>query len=224
MSIVRLGDAFPDCEALKVGGKRVHIEFEFGSKNFLTQHGEKGLKQVNEIVCWEDNWPPRKRGFLKKYKVAIIELRRFLGLGRNIWFHVIKKRYHESYMKDLLRGPKTGALPCHKSAKKGDLLLDYFGAPMSFVKGIELLTSDAYKTKSNEFKYRAEVRRIEILDNEIHMNRMKSEKSLVGAFFFKQAGLMGSPRITEYWPQLSELILRLNPRIKSKIRKYTSWD
>jgi hypothetical protein len=95
---------------------------------------------------------------------------------------------------------------------------------MSFVKGIELLTSDAYRTKSRRFKYRAEIRRIGILNNEIHMNRMKSEKSLVGAFFFKQAGLMGSPRITEYWPQLSALILRLNPQIRSKIRKYTSWD
>jgi len=94
-------------------------------------------------------------------------------------------------MEDLLHGPKTLALPCHKSAKKGDLLLDYFGAPMSFVKGIELLTSDAYRTKSRRFKYRAEIRRIGILNNEIQMNRMKSEKSLVGAFFFKQAGLMG---------------------------------
>ncbi|MCJ7783183.1 MAG: hypothetical protein MUP41_04575 [Desulfobacterales bacterium] len=224
LSIVRLGDAFPDCEAIKLGGKRVQIEFEFRSGNFLPQHGEDGLKKVNEIVCWEDNWPPAKRGLLQKHRVAIIELRDLLGLGRNIWFHVIKKRYHESYMEDLLHGPKTLALPCHKSAKKGDLLLDYFGAPMSFLKGIELLTSDAYRTKSRRFKYRSEIRRIGILNNEIHMNRMKSEKSLVGAFFFKQAGLMGSPRITEYWPQLSALILRLNPQIKSKIRKYTSWD
>jgi hypothetical protein len=224
ISIVRIGDAFPDCEVLKFGGKKVQIEFEFRSKNFLIQHGDNGLRKVNEIVCWDDNWPPAKRGLLKKHRVAIVELRRFLGLGRNIWFHVIKKRYHDSYMEDLLHGLKTGDLPCHKSAKKGDLLLDYFGAPMSYIKGIELLTSDAYSTRSKGFKHRAAVRRIAVLKNEIHMNRMKSEKSLVGAFFFKQAGLMGSPRITEYWPQLSELILRLNPRIKSKIRKYTSWD
>jgi len=224
LSIVRLGDAFPDCEALKVGGKKVHIEFEFGSKNFLSQHGEKGLKEVNEIVCWNENWPPKKRGFLKKYKVAIIELRRFLGLGRNIWFHVIKKSYHESYMKYLLHGPKTGALPCHKSAKKSDLLIDYFGTPMSFMKGIELLTSDAYKTRGNEFKYRANIRRIAVLKNEIHMDKMRSERSLIGAFFLKPNGLQGSPRVTEYWPQLSELILRLNPKLKSKVREYTSWN
>jgi len=89
LSIVRLGDAFPDCEAIKLGGKRVQIEFEFRSGNFLPQHGEDGLKKVNEIVCWEDNWPPAKRGLLQKHRVAIIELRDLLGLGRNIWFHVI---------------------------------------------------------------------------------------------------------------------------------------
>ena len=224
LSIVRLRDTFPDCEALKFGRKKVQIEFEFRSGNFLPQHGEDGLKKVNEIVCWEDNWPPAKRGLLQKHKVAIIELREFLGFERNIWFHVIKKRYHDRYMEDLLHGLKTGDLPCHKSAKRGDLLLDYFGAPMSFLKGIELLTSDAYSTRSKEFKHRAAVRRIAGLKNEIHMDKMRSEKSLIGGFFLKPNGLQGTPRITEYWPQLSELILRLNPQIKSKIRRYTSWD
>lgn len=134
LSVVRLKDTFPDCEAIKFGRKKVQIEFEFRSKNFLSQHKEKGLKEVNEIVCWEDNWPPAKRGLLGKHKVAIKELREILGFERNVWFHVIKKRYHKSYMEDLLNSPKTGDLPCHKSAKKGDLLLDYFGAPLSYIK------------------------------------------------------------------------------------------
>jgi len=127
-------------------------------------------------------------------------------------------------MKYLLNGPKTGSLPCHKSAKKDDLLLDYFGAPMSYIKGIELLTSDAYPTRGTEFKYRAEIRCIAVLKKPIDMGKMRSENSLVGAFFLKPYGLQGSPRVTEYWPQLSRLILRLNPPLKSKIRKYTSWD
>lgn len=224
ISIIQIKDTFPDCEALRFGGKKVQIEFEFRSKNFLIQHKESGLKKVNEIVCWEDNWPPKKRGLLKKHRVAIIELRMFLRLGRNIWFHVIKKRYHESYMKYLLHGPKTGNLPCHKSAKKGDLLLDYFGAPMSYIRGVELLTSDAYSTKSKEFKYRANIRRIAVLKKPVNIEKMRSENSLTGAFFLKPYGLQGSPRVTEYWPQLSELIFRMNPKLKSKITKYTSWD
>lgn len=223
-SIIRMKDTFPDCEALKFGGKKVQIEFEFRSRNFLNQHKVRGLRKVNEIICWEDNWPAKERGLLNKHRVAIRDLRGVLGLGRNIWFHVIKKHNHESYMKYLLNGPKTGALPCHKSAKRGDLLLDYFGTPKSYIKGIELLTSDAYSTKSKEFKYRADIRRIAVLKNVIHMDKMKSETSLVGAFFFKSGALMGPPRVTEYWPQLSELILRMNPKLKSKITKYTSWE
>ncbi len=225
-AITRLGDTFPDCGAIKYTGRNTRIEFEFHSRNFLNHHKpvNESLKQVDEIICWEDNWPPEKRYLLKKYRVGVREIRGFLGLGRNIWFHVIKKRYHESYMEHLLHGLKTGTLPCHKSAKKGDILIDYFGAPMSYIKGIELLTSNAYLTRSKEFKYRANIHRIVILKNEIHMDKMRNEKSLVGAFFLKPNGLQGSPRVTEYWPQLSALMLRLNPQIKSKIRKYISWD
>ena len=225
-AITRITDAFPDCEAINHTGEKVKIEFEFLSGNFLTHHKpvSENLKIIDAIICWKDNWPPDKRNLLKKYKVEVRELGKFLGLGRNIWFHVIKKRYHKSYMEDLLNGPKTGDLPSHKSAKKNDLLIDYFGAPMSFIKGIELLTSDAYPTKQGKFKYRAKTRRIAVLKNAIHMNKMKSEGSLVDAFFFKQGALIGSPRVTNYWPQISELILRLNPKLKSKIRKYTSWD
>jgi len=224
ISIIKMKDTFPDCEALRFGGRKVQIEFEFRSKNFLNQHKVSGLRKVNEIICWEDNWPPKKRGLLNKHRVAIRELRGVLGLGTNIWFHVIKKRYHESYMKVLLHGPKTGTLPCHKSARKGDLLLDYFGAPINYIKGIELLTSGAYSTKSKEFKYRAETRRIAVLKNHVAMEKMRSENSLIGAFFLKPNGLQGSPRVTEYWPQISELILRMNPKLKSSIIKYTSWE
>lgn len=224
-SITRIQNNFPDCEAINHIGNKVRIEFEYLSRNFFHHVPvEKHLKQVDAIICWRDNWPPEKRNLLKKHRVEVRELGKILGFGRNIWFHVIKKPNHESYMENLLRGSKTGNLPCHKSAKKGDLLLDYFGAPMSFIKGIELLTSDAYPIKNKQFKYRAKFRRIAVLKNEIHMDKMKSEKSLVGAFFFKQGALMGPPRVTEYWPQLSELILRLNRKVKSNIRKYTSWD
>lgn len=224
-TITRIQKNFPDCEAIKHTGEKVRFEFEFLSGNFFHHKPvEKHLKQVDAIICWRDNWPPEKRNLLKKHRVEVRELGKILGFGRNIWFHVIKKPYHESYMEDLLRGSKTGNLPCHKSAKKGDLLLDYFGAPLSYIKGIELLTSDAYSTKSGGFKFRAKTRRIAVLKNEIHIKKMKDEKSLVGAFFFKQGALIGSPRVTEYWPQISELILRLNPKLKSKIRKYTSWD
>lgn len=223
-SIIRISDTFPDCEALKYTGKRVQIEFEFRSKNFLVQHKPKGLKRVKSIICWEDNWPPRKRNLLKKHRVEIIELRRSFGLGRIICFHVVRKAYQKDYLEWLNRGPKTDTLPCHQSAKKGDLMLDYIGAPESYIKGMELLTSDAYPAKSGNFPYRAKIRRIATLKTEVHMSNLKSEKSLVGAFFLKQGGLEGWPRVNEYWPQISTIILRRNKTLAAKIKRFITWD
>jgi len=226
-NIVRIGDSFPDCEALKITGKRARIEFEFRAGNFLNHHKPNSvkLKAVDLIICWEDNWPPRKRRLLKKHRVEIMELRKRLGLGRNIWFHVVRKKYQEDYLGWLSKGSKTTTLPCHKSAKKGDLLLDYIGAPKSYIAGIELVASDAYPSKKKgDFPYRASVRRIATLKNPVHFSKMLSEKSLVGAFFLRPGGLTGVPRVTEYWPQISDLILRLNSKITPKLRKFTSWD
>ena len=51
-------DSFPDCEAMRVesGGslRRVKIEFEYKSKEFVT-HGHNP-NECDVIVCWKDNW------------------------------------------------------------------------------------------------------------------------------------------------------------------------
>jgi hypothetical protein len=58
-SITRIQTAFPDCEALRETGpnrwRRVRIEFEYESRNFLTHmHAVDGC---DLIVCWTHNWP-----------------------------------------------------------------------------------------------------------------------------------------------------------------------
>ncbi len=226
-SVVRLGDSFPDCEALRRTGRgrarAVQIEFEFRSRSFLAHHKRAGLKAVDLIICWEDNWSPEDRGLLKRHRVEIIELRKELGLAGDVWLHIATKPYQDSYLEDLRRGPKTGALPCFKGAKRGDLMLDYIGAPFSYIAGIERLTSDAYQATSGPFPYRADTHRIFTLDAPVHMTRMKGERSLAGAPFLKTGGLQGYPRVTEYWPQLCMLILRLNPKKTPAIRKLTRW-
>ncbi len=51
--------AFPDCEAKRQIGperwQRVHLEFEFESRNFR-DHGHS-LTGCDVIVCWRHNWP-----------------------------------------------------------------------------------------------------------------------------------------------------------------------
>jgi hypothetical protein len=227
-SIIRLGDSFPDCEALRRTGKGearpIQIEFEFKSRNFLSHHKKDGLKRVNAIICWEDNWPPERRSLLRKHRVEILELRREVGRAGNIWFHVVTKPYQQDYLQHLRRGPKKGSLPCPKGGKRGDLLLDYIGAPGSYIAGIERLASDAYPARSGRWRYRANTHRVATLAVPVHMTKIKSERSLVGAPFLKRGGLQGYPRVTEYWPQLSALILRLNPKLGRTIRKLTAWE
>jgi hypothetical protein len=50
---------FPDCEAKRQIGpqrwQRVHLEFEFESRNFR-DHGHS-LTGCDVIVCWRHNWP-----------------------------------------------------------------------------------------------------------------------------------------------------------------------
>ena len=57
-SVLRVQAGFPDCEALRKGDdgrwRRVRIEFEFESRNFLV-HGHD-VKGCELIVCWVDNW------------------------------------------------------------------------------------------------------------------------------------------------------------------------
>ena len=51
-NIIRIGDSFPNCEALKITGKRTRIEFEFRAGNFLNHHKPNSLKlkSVDSII------------------------------------------------------------------------------------------------------------------------------------------------------------------------------
>jgi hypothetical protein len=57
-AVLKIGTAYPDCEAFRVmeGGRleRVKIEFEFESRNFLRHMHE--ASKADMIVCWRHNW------------------------------------------------------------------------------------------------------------------------------------------------------------------------
>ena len=57
-SVLRIQPGFPDCEAMREVSpgrlRRVRIEFEFLSANFL-RHGHP-IKGADIIVCWRHNW------------------------------------------------------------------------------------------------------------------------------------------------------------------------
>jgi hypothetical protein len=57
-SVLRIQPGFPDCEALREISpgrlRRVRIEFEYESRNFL--HHLHPIKGADIIVCWRHNW------------------------------------------------------------------------------------------------------------------------------------------------------------------------
>jgi len=57
-AVLKMGTAYPDCEAFRVrdDGKleRVKIEFELESRNFLIHMHDRS--KADMIVCWKHNW------------------------------------------------------------------------------------------------------------------------------------------------------------------------
>jgi hypothetical protein len=57
--VTHIQSAFPDCEAIREVEKdrwqRVHIEFEYESRNFV-KHFHRA-EECDVIVCWTHNWP-----------------------------------------------------------------------------------------------------------------------------------------------------------------------
>jgi hypothetical protein len=73
-AVLRVGTAYPDCEAFRVREdgrlERVKIEFELESRNFLIHMHE--LDKADMIVCWIHNW--------KNCPLEVVELSRYFEL------------------------------------------------------------------------------------------------------------------------------------------------
>lgn len=84
-SVESIQPHFPDCIAYQrtgKGEKRIRIEFEYRSRSF-----NHDPRKCDWLVCWEDNWPNAP-----KY-LRIIELRKYFGLGLDIWIQPVSDDY-----------------------------------------------------------------------------------------------------------------------------------
>ncbi|HSM85819.1 MAG TPA: hypothetical protein VLT16_06695 [Candidatus Limnocylindrales bacterium] len=76
-TVLRVQAEFPDCEALRLcegdRWRRVRIEFEFESRNFLAHAHDP--KDCDLIVCWKHNW--------ETCPLEVLELSRFAADGRS---------------------------------------------------------------------------------------------------------------------------------------------
>ena len=219
---------FPDCIAYQsIGGKdkELRIEFEFRSKSFEV-HGHD-QKKCDMIVCWEHDWvrcPPR---------IRVLELRREFGLGFNVWIQPVSGQY----AKDLAGGNSFPGWSVAPRAMAGDLVLFYRTRPEMCIADVFRLSGPVFwghrarRSKSDRLKrlktsrwakdmdHFAPIRRVCGLAAPVFFEDLKRDKILSTAGFVR--GLMqGRPNASEYWPYLHEMVVRRNPGVKAKLRRF----
>jgi hypothetical protein len=218
MRVERIQTGFPDCIAYR-GTKRIRIEFEYRSRNFRDhRHLVSGC---DLIVCWEHNWPDMPR------KLQVIELRQKFGLGFNAWFQPVSIIDGENYADKLGMRKLWNPWSVPSQAMAGDLLLYYRTAkcldPKSCVREIFRVVSPVEHVKKVHYKagsaYMADIRLVCKLNAPLHLSEMRANTILCSAGFIR-AQMQGSPRATEYWPELYRMIVSRNPSIERVLRKY----
>ena len=204
---------FPDCTAYqKIHGreKRVRIEFEFKSRNFISHKHDPS--KCDWIVCWEHNWPDIPP------HLQVVELRREYGLGFNVWIMPIKNPYKDA-LATFNSSVKT-SLPsqCHK----GDLILYYFTRPEKSISHIFIASDRAAKVIAGWKEgadYMGPIRRVCRLKAPIYFEDFQHHRVLSTAHFVR-GQMQGRPNATEYWTYLYDLIIKRNPSLERRLRKY----
>lgn len=204
---------FPDCIAYQKtqdGEKRIRIEFEWKSRNFKS-HKHNPTK-CDWIVCWEHNWPDAPKN------LHIIELRREFGLGFNIWIVPVSGEYKEKIKKNI--SYDLWSVP--SQAHKDDIILFHFIRPEKCIAHIYVLIDNAHKVKANwkpGMDYMAPIKPICFLNAPIFYEDMKQGRVLSTANFVR-GKMQARFNASEYWPYLYDKIVRRNPSVKKKLKKY----
>ncbi len=204
---------YPDCIAYqKIHGreKLIRIEFEYRSKNFKTQGHDP--KQCDWLVCWEHNWPDAPPN------LNVVELRTEFGLGFNVWIVPTKDPYKQKL--ESINFSNSWSLPsqCHKR----DLILYYFTLPEQCIKHIFIATDRSQKVTAGWKKgkdYMGPIRRVCHLKAPIFMEDLGNHRVLSTAGFVRSQ-MQGRPNATEYWPYLYDMIVKRNPSVEPKLRKF----
>lgn len=202
---------FPDCIAYirtRTGEKRIRIEFEYRSSAFK-QHGHSS-RACDWIVCWIHDWPSCPKS------LRVVELRRYFGLGFNVWITCVGKDY-----KTEMRAARRTHWSVPSGAHKGDLVLYYFSAPESAIKFVYRLAEDARRVKAGwkpGTDDMATITRVCELKSPVRLTDMRRHPGLRGCGFVRCQ--RGRPNVTAYWPDLYALILDRNPSLRKTLARY----
>jgi hypothetical protein len=205
--------AFPDCIAYmktQRGERKVRIEFEFKSRSFKThRHHVAGC---DWIVCWEHNWVDAPSS------LEVIELRKEFGLGFNVWVSPV-----DSPHKEKLASFVAGNWSVPSQANKGDLQLFYLTSPEKSISYVYKLQERAAHVPAgfrSGMDYRAEIRRVAVLEAPVFLEDLRSHRILSTAGFVR-SNMRTRHNATEYWPYLYDLIINRNPKLHKPLSKFS---
>jgi len=214
LRVEEIRPSFPDCIAYQKTGrseKRIRIEFEYRSKNFKLHKHSAG--QCDWIVCWEHNWPSVPSG------LRVIELRRELGLGFNVWVQPVSGDYAQK----LSTRKIWEAWSVPSRASEGDLLLYYHTRPDSCIKEIFVLSGPVKYLKARwkpGKDYFGRIKMLCALKDPVYFEQLRKHKTLRTASFVR-GSMRGRPRVTAHWQEVHDLIISKNPGLRKKLTEYS---
>lgn len=208
--VARIQVRFPDCVARRRasrGDELVKIEFEYRSSE-ARKHGEL-LRGCDAIVCWIHDWP------LVPRHLEIIELRKYVGMGFDVWIQPIGPGYWD-FLDEPLKTAWYGSP--NRMAKKGDLVLWYCRSPRSFISHISLVTSGQWRAR--KWGTKTNIKHLVRLKSPLHFKDLKVNARLRGASFILRNMQGGAHRATPWWPALYEMILARNHQSRSALNPF----
>jgi hypothetical protein len=209
LRVERVQAGFPDCIAYQPG-KRVRIEFEYRSRNFLLHRHP--ASRCDWLVCWIHDWPGVPD------RLRVVELRREFGLGFNVWFQPVAGDYAQILGR--IRYDRSWSVP--SQAMEGDLLLFYRAAPESFVRDIFRVAGQVGHVRAGwkpGRDYMAAIRRVCTLKAPLHLAELR-EHRIVRHAGFVRGHMQGRYRASEYCPELYHMIVSRNPAVERALQRY----
>jgi len=210
--VVEAQGKFPDCIARR-RGKRVMIEFEHKSKNFIPHRHLKELRSRKcTIVCWEDNWqnPPAN--------ISVISLSRELGLSNRVRLAHAKHEDNIRFLDKTRKKTTTWSMPA--GTRKGDLIIVWRSGPKQS-KFYDIFKSLEDASQKHGFSGYGNCKIICHLKNPITMQDIRNHKELGKSPMVKSAFFMGSNKeLTPYWTWLYQLILERNPELRRALKDF----
>ena len=213
--IKRIQRWFPDCVAVRRDGSReteVSIEFEYKSSDFRKHR--HSLRGCDYIVCWEHDWIPAPMSLHRK----ILELRKFLRMGRDVWVQPVAKRNWGWFNQATERSGRWPSPP--PTVKKGDLVVWYLSSPRKHIDRVSLVTGDPRPDKEARRGYSVQMKRLVRLAHPISFQELRTSRDLQGAPFMG-GNLRRQSRATAWWTSLYQLILAKNPSASRKLKGHT---